>query len=409
MAENYNSLDNFFLCPMESIRIKNIGPIIDTGLIPLTHIMVVIGEQSSGKSTFMKVLCYCRWLEKKVMIGDYNNLESFKNDDFLVPLKTFHKLNDSYFCDSSSIEYRGEAITIYYHGSKKIRIEHTDQFDKVRHNTKLSYQPAERNLLSVVSGLDAKYRSSTFDVMFNSVIEFNEANAIFNEKKPLKLSIVEGMEYFHEGYSDYVRFNRHHDPMLLEYMSSGVQATVPISIMSSYLTEITGTPSKRTPQSVSGDFSSDFGFDFAIDRLGYYNYPQLFVEEPEQHLFPQAQANLIEEILVNLQKAYQKTNQKGYVFITTHSPYVLVVINLFLMAGKLKGFEHLRNEVDRITSVSILPEELSIYSTEKGRFISLKDAETGMIGANYLDSISVVLSAKFDALYDLYAKELNNK
>lgn len=390
---------------MSSIRIKNIGPIKDTGLIPLTHIMVVIGEQSSGKSTFMKILCYCRWFEKKVMIGDYNNLESFKNDDFLVPLKTFHKLNDSYFCDSSLIEYRGEAITIDYRGSKKIRIEHTDQFDKVRHNTKLSYQPAERNLLSVVSGLDAKYRSSTFDVMFNSVIEFNEANAIFNKKKPLKLSIVEGMEYFHEGFSDYVRFNRHHDPMLLEYMSSGVQATVPISIMSSYLTEITGTPSKRTPQAVSGDFSSDFGFDFAIDRLGYYNYPQLFVEEPEQHLFPQAQANLIEEILVNLQKAYLKTNQKGYVFITTHSPYVLLTVNLFLMAGQLKDFEHLRNKVEKITGVSIIPGELSIYSVEEGKFVSRLDADTGLIGSNYLDHISEVMSAKFNALFEMYVNE----
>lgn len=390
---------------MESIRIKNIGPIKDTGVIPLTHLMVIIGEQSSGKSTFMKILCYCRWFEKKVMIGDFNHVESFSSNDFLVPLKTFHKLNDSYFSSFSSIEYRGAAITIDYQGSKRIKIEQTDQFDEVRHNTKLSYQPAERNLLSVISGLDAKYRSSTFDVMFNSVIEFNEANVMFSAKQPLKLSIVEGMEYFHEGYSDFVRFNRHHDPMPLEFMSSGVQATVPVSIMSRYLAEITGTPSKRTPQAVAGDFTSDFSFDFSVDRLGFYNYPQLFVEEPEQHLFPQAQANLIEEILVNLQRAYQKTEQMGYVFLTTHSPYILATVNIFLLAGMLKANEKLKARVDKISRVSISPDDLSIYSIENGKFVSRKDVDTGMIGGNYLDSVSEVMAGKFDALYRLFVEE----
>ena len=31
--------------------------------------MLLIGEQSTGKSTFMKILCFCCWLEKQVMIG----------------------------------------------------------------------------------------------------------------------------------------------------------------------------------------------------------------------------------------------------------------------------------------------------------------------------------------------------
>ena len=50
---------------MATIRLKNFGPIKDTGLIELSQILLIIGRQSSGKSTFMKVLCYCRWLEKK--------------------------------------------------------------------------------------------------------------------------------------------------------------------------------------------------------------------------------------------------------------------------------------------------------------------------------------------------------
>ena len=44
---------------MPDIRIKNIGPIVDTGVIELTAIMLIVGKQSSGKSTFMQILCFC--------------------------------------------------------------------------------------------------------------------------------------------------------------------------------------------------------------------------------------------------------------------------------------------------------------------------------------------------------------
>jgi len=390
---------------MSSIRVKNIGPIKDTGNVSLKHVMLIIGEQSSGKSTFMKILCYCRWFEKKVMIGDYKELEYFSTGDFLQPLISFHRLTSSYFSDSSLIEYHGEALNIVVKGTKTINLSVTEQFDTVRHNTKLSYLPAERNLLSVIPALDAKYRSSTFDVMFNSVIEFNEASEMFSEDNPLQLSILNGMEYYHQGHTDYVRFKEHHAPITLEYLSSGVQSTVPVSLLSKYLCEVTGTPSKRTPQAVKGSFSSDFSSDFEHNKLSYYNYPQLFVEEPEQHLFPQAQANLIEEILFNQHRAYHKTKQMGYVFMTTHSPYVLSVINIFLLAGKLIELGSVKDEVKKIINVVIAPDDIAIYSIETGKFVSLLDKDTGMIGGNYLDSVSEMISDKFNALYRLYANE----
>ena len=50
---------------MASLHIKNFGPILDSTKIELTPLMVLIGRQSSGKSTFMKLLSFCRWVEKK--------------------------------------------------------------------------------------------------------------------------------------------------------------------------------------------------------------------------------------------------------------------------------------------------------------------------------------------------------
>lgn len=84
---------------MATIQIRNIGPITDTGIITLTSVMLVIGKQSSGKSTFLKILCFCRWMEKLIMVSDEeaisqytHNLKFLKNIQGFIGLMTpiFH-------------------------------------------------------------------------------------------------------------------------------------------------------------------------------------------------------------------------------------------------------------------------------------------------------------------------------
>lgn len=50
---------------MASITIKNIGPLSDTGTVELGRFNIFIGKQSTGKSTLMKILCFCQWIEKR--------------------------------------------------------------------------------------------------------------------------------------------------------------------------------------------------------------------------------------------------------------------------------------------------------------------------------------------------------
>ena len=40
---------------MQTIEIRNIGPLVETGNVPVSQVMLLIGEQSTGKSTFMKI------------------------------------------------------------------------------------------------------------------------------------------------------------------------------------------------------------------------------------------------------------------------------------------------------------------------------------------------------------------
>lgn len=77
---------------MSKIRIKNIGPIVDTGDIALSAVMLIVGKQSSGKSTFMKILCFCRWIEKRIMLDGENLLKKYTHyGRFLKELKKFHR------------------------------------------------------------------------------------------------------------------------------------------------------------------------------------------------------------------------------------------------------------------------------------------------------------------------------
>lgn len=102
---------------MAKIRIQNLGPITDSGLIDLTEVMLIIGRQSSGKSTFMKVLCQCRWLEKNLMTSPFGIDEDGEGRQFVAELKQFHRINELYFRDSTIVEYEGDIVKIVLKGS----------------------------------------------------------------------------------------------------------------------------------------------------------------------------------------------------------------------------------------------------------------------------------------------------
>lgn len=54
---------------MATLRIQNVGPIADMGGIGLAPVYLFIGKRSSGKSTLLKILCACRWIDNQVAIG----------------------------------------------------------------------------------------------------------------------------------------------------------------------------------------------------------------------------------------------------------------------------------------------------------------------------------------------------
>lgn len=125
------------------------------------------------------------------------------------------------------------------------------------------------------------------------------------------------------------------------------------------------------------------------------------VEEPEAHLYPKAQKYLIETLAIML----NHTNSQ--VIMTTHSPYVLSVVNNLLFANRVATKNpSASTEIEEILprSTWLEPEAVNAYFLRNGGCESIIDPSTGLIDQNVLDEISEELGADFQELYHIHSR-----
>ena len=424
---------------MQTIEIRKIGPLVETGIVPVSQVMLLIGEQSTGKSTFMKILCFCCWLEKQVMIGGDSIVSKYTHYyRFWNELKKFHHLNDEFFSDSSYIKYDGSAVQIEMRGKKRnAKIVRKPKFAEIRHNLKLSFLPSERNLLSSILTIENLYRSKDVDMLFNYILEWGEARSQFNATHPLDLVFVDNMKYHYDAKNgDVLTLADGHSKIKPYYASSGVQSALPIQVLATYLAREVGTSAKISPveylkqldltdskidikvlTSVLSEMLKNGGvskteklsdispsFDTVFKNLqnrSSYRSFHMFIEELEQNLFPKAQFELV-KMLVGLLKHMDKkdTGYKSSVFLTTHSPYVLTALNVMMLVSA--AYELSPDKVNDLGLEDyVLPKgAYSAYCIKDGRFENIVDEEFGFIKGDFLDSVSEQV--------DNYTFELNS-
>ncbi|MDM1760002.1 AAA family ATPase [Acinetobacter sp. 251-1] len=122
----------------------------------------------------------------------------------------------------------------------------------------------------------------------------------------------------------------------------------------------------------------------------------LIIEEPEAHLFPSAQA----EVVKLIGKTYNLNQGQSNFIITTHSPYILMSINNTIQAyiAKYENFEIKSPSAKEWIDAAINTSNVSAYILINGKIRSIIDAETGLINADEIDLISSKLSSDFDEL-----------
>lgn len=398
---------------MQTIEIRNIGPLVETGIIPVSQVMLLIGEQSTGKSTFMKILCFCCWLEKQVMIGGDSIVSKYTHYyRFWNELKKFHHFNDEFLSDSSYIKYDGSAIQIEMRGKKRnAKIVRKPKFAEIRHNLKISFLPSERNLLSSIQNIENLYRSKDVDMLFNYILEWGEARLQFGVANPLDLVFVDKMKYHYDAKNwDVLTLADGHSKIKPYYASSGVQSALPIQVLATYLAGEVGTSAKISPVDYLKQLDlTDSKIDIKVmtsvlkniqNRSSYKSF-HMFIEELEQNLFPKAQFELVKMLVGLLKKMEQKsTGYTSTVFLTTHSPYVLTALNVMMLASA--AYEMSPDKVNDLGLEDyVLPKgAYSAYCIKDGRFENIVDEEFGFIKGDFLDSVS--------ELVDNYTFELNS-
>jgi len=132
-----------------------------------------------------------------------------------------------------------------------------------------------------------------------------------------------------------------------------------------------------------------------------YQKPMFFIEEPEAHLFPESQKDVMSLIAM----LYNISGNQ--VVITTHSPYILVALNHLIMAGSIIKTSKKDNEV-RQKVLNIVGEDNPIdfndvgaYTLENGILKSIMDSKSHLIDADTIDSVSEEFNKIFDQLLDI--------
>lgn len=401
---------------MPKIRIKGIGPIVDTGDIELSPVMLVIGRQSSGKSTFMKILCFCRWLEKRIMLDDVGMLRKYTHyNRFIKELKNFHRLDDIFFSKDSCISYDGDGVMIELTDiTKNVKIKKKPSFKAVRYNTKISYVPSERNLASVIQNIDKTYRASDYDAIFNYLLEYQEAKQMYDFAHPLRMPFDDSINYYFDKASerDHVVLKSVGKEISPRFASSGVQSALPLSILVDYVsrqvghtpnssvTDITSLVAKLMLEKEKENITSDDVL--RVSKLYQYSSAQLYIEELEENLFPESQFAMVRHVVKSIRQAQEHSvkGMQSYVVMTTHSPYVLTSLNVLMKAAQAN---ELKGDIPLIFQDSIVPVNwFSAYCmTEEGKMEDIVDHEYKFIMGDYLDSLSDEISELSSTLDDV--------
>ena len=388
---------------MHKIIIKNFGPI-KNAEIDINGINIAIGESASGKSVVAKLIyifnqCFY------VSTIKHDNIKELveKNIEILLP-----KMFAGYILDSDKYSIRYEYGSSFYIEKtyksftsnlpnektakidkqsseyQKLPSEFKELLEKIAHkglvdefdfiNEQLDMQmtrkrldvhetifiPATRTFISDFDNIILNVLLDDLQFSFDYSLltfakKYKEIEDTFTEIKSKELvSLLKG------------KIDK--SKKILKFVPSGKRKTIPLSALSSGQKELLPL----------------------VIMLDYFLLKQeevmLIIEEPEAHIFPSDQKKIFEALV----KLYNAKRTK--LFITTHSPYLLAVLNNHLYAGsdqyRGNGFRGKRVKREECNAI-----ELKDNTANK-----IIDNTTGLIDAQIIEKVSLDIEEEFEGL-----------
>lgn len=340
---------------MKKITIRNFGPIREAE-IEMARMNVLVGPQSIGKSCVLKIAVFLSWLEKRIELTQ--DPEGVLKNAYKTHFIEYYGLYD-YNQKDTYIKYETKLMVIEYKSQTM-----TMEWKKERwnyHRSRISYIPSERNLIATISNWA---KVDVNDSLLEYFSGWDEARK--SRRKGIDI-LSTGVQYSYKKESDLdvVRLKNGKD-LLLSETSSGFQSLVPLFVHLSYLRS--GQYNTNRKSSYASKAENERLLHLLIDKLAqgnldkevmesiaqlqyvveysdkrkavvgstemkalaqtYRNFvytkrSDIFLEEPENNLFPPTQVQLIEWLIEMSTDRFRRNSM----FIATHSPYV---VNCFL-------------------------------------------------------------------------------
>lgn len=393
---------------MSRIKIKNFGPIKEgyqegEGWMDIKKVTVFIGNQGSGKSTVAKVISTLTWIEKALNRGDIETPKSFIEFHNYF---NYQGIKD-YFTQHTIIEYWGNAYNIVYRlnsGKPTLDIKKSNSDKYIV--PKISYIPAERNLLSVINnasgvkGLPECLFDFTEELkigqneMLNNEIELPINDAYYRYDKESRQSFIRGKDY----------------NLNLLFASSGFQSLVPLFLVSNKLAKKINENLELNSSNINVTQRIRINEEIAMimfiqglsdsERINKANEIQArflnkclvsIVEEPEQNLYPTSQRSMLNSLL-----ELNNLNDGNKLIMTTHSPYLINYLTHAVKANSIlkkinssNQSNELIESLDKIVPINatVAKDDWVVYELNEldGTIIKLKDYKGLPSDNNYLN------------------------